>query len=77
MMQFYKEHGADAGARMPADVPADADLDRAVERPASTFELRHAPFLCDLTWIKDLSQPDHLITLRSADPVADPARSTG
>jgi len=29
----------------------------------STFELRHAPFLWGFTWIKDLSQPDHLITL--------------
>jgi YidC/Oxa1 family membrane protein insertase len=28
-----------------------------------TIELRHAPFLWGFTWIKDLSQPDHLITL--------------
>ena len=27
----------------------------------STFEMRHAPFLWGLTWIKDLSQPDQLI----------------
>ena len=27
----------------------------------STFELRHAPFLYNLTWIHDLSKPDHLI----------------
>lgn len=27
----------------------------------STFELRHAPFLWNLTWIHDLSQPDYLI----------------
>src|SRR5207244_9124315 len=30
----------------------------------STFELRHAPFLWGFTWIKDLSQPDHLIELQ-------------
>ena len=28
----------------------------------STFELRLAPFLWGFTWIKDLAQPDHLIT---------------
>jgi YidC/Oxa1 family membrane protein insertase len=28
----------------------------------STFELRHAPFLWNLTWIHDLAQPDNLIT---------------
>lgn len=28
----------------------------------STFELRHAPFLWNLTWIHDLSQPDALYT---------------
>lgn len=28
----------------------------------STFELRHAPFLWNLTWIHDLSQPDALFT---------------
>jgi YidC/Oxa1 family membrane protein insertase len=27
----------------------------------TTFELRHAPFLYGLTWIKDLAQPDRLI----------------
>jgi YidC/Oxa1 family membrane protein insertase len=27
----------------------------------STFELRHAPFLWNLTWIHDLSQPDYLV----------------
>ncbi|HXE54361.1 MAG TPA: YidC/Oxa1 family insertase periplasmic-domain containing protein [Tepidisphaeraceae bacterium] len=26
----------------------------------TTFELRHAPFLWGLTWIKDLSQPDYI-----------------
>lgn len=29
----------------------------------STFELRHAPFLWNLTWIHDLSQPDYLVKL--------------
>lgn len=28
---------------------------------SSTFELRHQPFLYGLTWIHDLSRPDHLI----------------
>ena len=27
----------------------------------STFELRHAPFLWNFTWIHDLSQPDYLV----------------
>lgn len=35
----------------------------------STFELRHAPFLWNLTWIKDLSQPDRLISFGHAVPL--------
>ena len=30
----------------------------------STFELRHAPFLWNWTWMKDLAQPDHLIAFK-------------
>ncbi len=31
----------------------------------TTFELRHASFLWGFTWIKDLSQPDHLFVLKN------------
>jgi YidC/Oxa1 family membrane protein insertase len=34
----------------------------------TSFELRQAPFLWGLTWIRDLSQPDHL--LRFSQPIA-------
>lgn len=35
----------------------------------STFELRHAPFLWNFTWIKDLSQPDRLIAFSHPIPL--------
>src|SRR5436305_15152984 len=31
----------------------------------STFEIRHASFLWGFTWIKDLAQPDRLVSLKS------------
>lgn len=65
MMQFYKEHGATpilGCLPMFLQMPIWIALFSALQ---STFELRQAPFLefggVNLTWIKDLSQPDHLI----------------
>ncbi len=67
MMGFYKEHGATpllGCLPMFLQTPIWIALWSALQ---STFELRQAPFLhfgsVHLTWIKDLSQPDHLITL--------------
>src|SRR4051794_37291890 len=62
-MQFYKEHGATpllGCLPMFLQMPIWIALWSALQ---STFDLRHAPFLWGFTWIKDLSQPDHLITL--------------
>jgi YidC/Oxa1 family membrane protein insertase len=71
MMKFYKEHGATpilGCLPMFLQMPIWIALWSALQ---STFELRHAGFLrwenVHLTWIRDLSQPDHLITL--AHPV--------
>ncbi|HRK30946.1 MAG TPA: YidC/Oxa1 family insertase periplasmic-domain containing protein [Tepidisphaeraceae bacterium] len=65
MMQFYKEHGATpvlGCLPMLLQMPIWIALFSALQ---STFELRQAPFLqiggTHLTWIKDLSQPDHLV----------------
>jgi YidC/Oxa1 family membrane protein insertase len=60
-MQFYKEQGM---------TPVLGCLPMFLQMPIwialwnclqSTLELRHAPFLYGLTWIKDLSKPDYLI----------------
>lgn len=65
MMQFYKQHGATpvlGCLPMLLQMPIWIALFSALQ---STFELRQAPFLefggINLTWIKDLAQPDHLI----------------
>ncbi|MGN6727258.1 MAG: membrane protein insertase YidC, partial [Tepidisphaeraceae bacterium] len=65
MMQFYKSHGATPVLgclpmflQMPIWIALYSGL-------SSTFELRQQPFLYGLTWIKDLSQPDHLIKFSS------------
>jgi YidC/Oxa1 family membrane protein insertase len=65
IMQFYKEHGATpilGCLPMLLQMPIWIALFSALQ---STFELRQAPFLqfgnIKLTWIDDLSQPDHLI----------------
>lgn len=61
MMQFYKEQGATPilgclpmFLQMPIWIALYASLQ-------STFELRQAPFFYNLTWISDLSKPDHLL----------------
>jgi YidC/Oxa1 family membrane protein insertase len=64
MMLFWKEHGASpvlGCLPMFLQMPIWIALWSALQ---STFALRHAPFLWGYTWIKDLSQPDHLLTLR-------------
>ncbi len=60
MMAFYKEQGITPilgclpmFLQMPIWIALWSSLQ-------STFELRHAPFLWGLTWIKDLAQPDWL-----------------
>jgi YidC/Oxa1 family membrane protein insertase len=62
MMQFYKTQGV---------TPILGCLPMFLQMPIwialwsmlqNTFELRQAPFFYGLTWIHDLSQPDHLIT---------------
>jgi YidC/Oxa1 family membrane protein insertase len=61
MMAFYKEHGAtQAMGCLPMflQMPVWIALWQAMN---TTFELRHQPFLYNLTWIHDLSKPDHLI----------------
>lgn len=65
MVQFYKEHGATpilGCLPMFLQMPIWIALFSALQ---STFELRQAPFLqfggLKLTWISDLSQPDHLV----------------
>jgi YidC/Oxa1 family membrane protein insertase len=61
MMEFYKNHGATPilgclpmFLQMPIWISLYSGL-------STTFELRHEPFFYGLTWIKDLSKPDHLI----------------
>jgi YidC/Oxa1 family membrane protein insertase len=65
MMQFYKEQGATpvlGCLPMFLQMPIWIALWQALQ---TTFELRQAPFLhpfgIPLTWINDLSMPDHLI----------------
>ena len=65
MMKFYKEQGYGLGpmlgcAPMFLQTPIWIALWSALQ---STFELRQAPFLYGLTWIKDLAKPDNLIHL--------------
>jgi YidC/Oxa1 family membrane protein insertase len=67
IMQFYKEHGATpilGCLPMFLQMPIWIALFSALQ---STFELRQAPFLqfggIKLTWISDLSQPDHLVKI--------------
>src|SRR5437870_6620714 len=67
MMQLYKEQGFTpilGCLPMFLQMPIWIALWSALQ---STFELRHAGFLrfgpVHLTWISDLSQPDHLIQL--------------
>lgn len=60
MMGFYKEQGATpilGCLPMFLQMPIWIALYAALQ---STFELRQAPFLFGLTWITDLSKPDHL-----------------
>ena len=62
MMQFYKEQGfAPVLGCLPMflQMPIWIALWGALQ---STFELRQAPFLWNLTWIKDLAKPDALIS---------------
>ncbi len=67
MMEFYKNHGATPilgclpmFLQMPIWIALYSGL-------STTFELRHEPFLYGLTWINDLSKPDHLIELAPAN----------
>ena len=65
MMGFYKEHGAtQAMGCLPMflQMPVWIALWQAMN---TTFELRHQPFFYNLTWIHDLSKPDHLIDFAS------------
>lgn len=61
MMRFYKENGSTqimGCLPMFLQMPVWIALWQAMN---TTFELRHQPFLYNLTWIKDLSKPDHLL----------------
>jgi YidC/Oxa1 family membrane protein insertase len=61
MMRFYKENGSTqlmGCLPMFLQMPVWIALWQAMN---TTFELRHQPFFYNLTWIKDLSKPDHLI----------------
>ncbi|MFN4243100.1 MAG: membrane protein insertase YidC [Tepidisphaerales bacterium] len=61
LMQFYKEQGATpllGCLPMFLQMPIWIALYAALQ---STFELRQSPFFYNLTWIADLSKPDHLI----------------
>jgi YidC/Oxa1 family membrane protein insertase len=67
MMQLYKEQGftpilgcLPMFLQMPIWIALWSSLQ-------STFELRHASFLWGWTWIKDLSQPDRLLTFAPVD----------
>jgi YidC/Oxa1 family membrane protein insertase len=60
-MEFYREQGVapilgclPMFLQMPIWIALWSSLQ-------STFEIRHASFLWNLTWIKDLSQPDRLV----------------
>lgn len=60
MMGFYREQGVTpilGCLPMFLQMPIWIALWNALQ---STFEIRHATFLHGFTWIKDLSQPDHL-----------------
>jgi YidC/Oxa1 family membrane protein insertase len=68
-MQLYKEMGATpilGCLPMFLQMPIFIALWAALQ---STFELRHAPFLWGFTWIKDLSQPDKLMTFSHPVPL--------
>jgi YidC/Oxa1 family membrane protein insertase len=61
MAQMYREQGAApifGCLPMFLQMPIWIALWQAMN---TTFELRHEPFFYGLTWIKDLSKPDHLI----------------
>lgn len=61
MMRFYRENGSTqlmGCLPMFLQMPVWIALWQAMN---TTFELRHQPFFYNLTWIKDLSRPDHLI----------------
>jgi YidC/Oxa1 family membrane protein insertase len=69
MMQFYKEQGATpilGCLPMLLQTPIWIALWQALQ---TTFELRQAPFLrvfgFNLTWIHDLSKPDHFLTFHA------------
>jgi len=66
MMQLYKSQGftpvlgcLPMFLQMPIWIALYSSLQ-------STFELRQQPFFYNLTWIKDLAKPDHLITFEHA-----------
>ncbi|MGF1635325.1 MAG: membrane protein insertase YidC [Phycisphaerae bacterium] len=61
MMQMYREQGATpvlGCLPMFLQMPIWIALYTSLQ---ATFELRQAPFLYGITWIDDLSKPDHLI----------------
>ncbi len=61
MIQFYKQQGAApilGCLPMFLQMPIWIALWQALQ---TTFDLRHAPAFYGLTWINDLSKPDHLI----------------
>jgi YidC/Oxa1 family membrane protein insertase len=69
MMRFYKEQGSTpilGCLPMFLQMPIWIALWQALQ---STFELRQAPFLYGLTWIKDLAKPDALITFPHPIPL--------
>jgi YidC/Oxa1 family membrane protein insertase len=60
-MELLKQHGATpimGCLPMVLQMPIWIALWQALN---TTFDLRHEPFLYGLTWIQDLSKPDHLI----------------
>src|SRR5581483_1506831 len=68
-MELYKEMGFTpvlGCLPMFLQMPIFISLWQALQ---STFELRHAPFLWGFTWIKDLSQPDMLVSFASPIPL--------
>jgi YidC/Oxa1 family membrane protein insertase len=68
-MELYKEMGFTpvlGCLPMFLQMPIFISLWQALQ---STFELRHAPFLWGMTWIKDLSQPDRLISFGHSIPL--------
>ncbi|HWE01359.1 MAG TPA: YidC/Oxa1 family insertase periplasmic-domain containing protein, partial [Tepidisphaeraceae bacterium] len=62
MMKVYKQQGGAILGCLPMflQTPIWIALWSALQ---STFELRQAPFLYNLTWIKDLAKPDRLVDL--------------